>query len=144
MESIKHLLLINSPRDKVYKAISTIDGLSNWWTSDTKGDSKPGGEIEFRFGPYPPLILKVSELKDNEIVEWKCESDMMGWKDTKLKFLLDDQDDKTRVRFEHSNWKETDDDFAAVSFTWTRYLSSLKQFCQTGEGEAFGSPGYRM
>ena len=39
----------SSPND-VYRALTTREGLSAWWTSDTQGDSKVGGVIQFRFG----------------------------------------------------------------------------------------------
>ena len=48
MSSIKHLFHINTPRNKVYKAITTVDGLSNWWTNQTSGESKLSGLLEFR------------------------------------------------------------------------------------------------
>ena len=35
------------------------------------------------------------------------------------------------------------DFYAACSFSWSRYLESLRQFCQTSKGEAFESEGYR-
>jgi hypothetical protein len=30
---------------KVYEAIATPEGLSHWWITETKGDSKTGGHI---------------------------------------------------------------------------------------------------
>jgi uncharacterized protein YndB with AHSA1/START domain len=35
----------------VYGALTTIDGLAAWWTTDTTGDPSLGGKIEFRFPP---------------------------------------------------------------------------------------------
>jgi len=35
-----------APQDKVYAALTTVEGLAGWWTSDTVGDSV----LEFRFG----------------------------------------------------------------------------------------------
>ncbi|WP_434619514.1 hypothetical protein [Arthrobacter sp. A5] len=40
-----------SSPDKVYDVLTTLDGLSGWWASDTKGSVEVGGVIEFRFEP---------------------------------------------------------------------------------------------
>jgi uncharacterized protein YndB with AHSA1/START domain len=40
----------SSSQNDVYKALTTVDGLSAWWTTDTQGESKVGGVLKFRFG----------------------------------------------------------------------------------------------
>jgi len=142
MPAIKHLFHINAPREKVYQALSTIDGLANWWTTQTSGESKPGGIIDFAFGK---MITKMSVagLKPGEWVKWECVGGPDDWIGTTVEFRLDENDGKTRVRFNHDNWKEAGDFYAGCSFSWARYMESLRQLCQTGNGEAFGSAGYR-
>ena len=142
MPSIKHLFHINSSKEKVYEALTTINSLSNWWTKQTTGDTRVGGILQFRFGE-PGIDMKVTLLKPNESVSWECVDGFDDWIGTKVNFVLDENDGKTRVRFEHSDWKEANDSFAGCSFSWARYLESLRQLCQTGKGEAFGSEGYR-
>lgn len=142
MASIKNLFHIAAPGEKVYKAISTIDGLSNWWTTQTTGESKVDGIIQFRFGEGGP-DMKVKELKPNESVTWECVAGPEDWLGNIFTFNLDENDGKTRVRFEQSGWKEANDFYAACSFTWGRYMESLRQYCQKGKGEAFGSEGYK-
>ena len=44
MPDILHKVGIKSTSlDEVYSALATVEGLSRWWTSDTRGDSKVGG-----------------------------------------------------------------------------------------------------
>jgi uncharacterized protein YndB with AHSA1/START domain len=142
MAEINHLFHINAPREKVYEAISTVDGLSNWWTKETNGSSKVGDEVAFSFGNHT-TTMKVTELKPNEMVQWECVNGFPDWIGTTLSFKLDENEGKTRVRFKHDNWKEADDFLAACSFSWSKYLESMRQLCQTGKGEAFGSDNYR-
>jgi uncharacterized protein YndB with AHSA1/START domain len=142
MISIKNLFHINAPKEKVYKAISTIDGLSNWWTTETTGESNVDGTIQFRFGRQGP-DMKVTELIPNESVTWEGVGGPEEWLGNTFTFKLDENEGKTRVRFEHAGWKEANDFFASCSFSWGRYMESLLQYCQTGNGEAFGSEGYR-
>ena len=143
MAAIKHLFHINAPREKVYKALTTIDGLSGWWTEGTSGESKLGGVIDFRFGAHGVNKMKVIELKENESVVWECIDSHPEWIGTVLSFKLDENDGKTRVRFTHDKWKEANDFYAGCCFSWGRYMESLRQLCQTGKGEAFGSTNYR-
>jgi hypothetical protein len=49
MPDIIHRVGIKKPAANVYPALSTIDGLAGWWTSDTTGTSQVGGNITFRF-----------------------------------------------------------------------------------------------
>ena len=67
MSEIKHLLHIAAPREKVYEAITTIKGLSGWWTIQTTGECKPGGIIQFRFGTAGNDMKEIT-LKKNEWV----------------------------------------------------------------------------
>ncbi len=41
----------SSSLDDVYKALTRLEGLSGWWTTDTQGKAgNVGGVIQFRFG----------------------------------------------------------------------------------------------
>ena len=100
------------------------------------------GIIQFRFGEGGP-DMKVKELKPNASVTWECVAGPEDWLGNIFTFNLDENEGKTRVRFEQAGWKETDDFYASCSFSWGRYMESLRQYCQKGKGEAFGSEGYR-
>ena len=141
--AIKQLYHVTAPREKVYEAIATINGLSNWWTTKVSGSAQLNGSLQFDFGDFIGPTMKVTALKPNEMVCWECISDDHGWRGNTFTFTLDENEGKTRIRFSHDGWKEQDDFYAACCFSWSRYLESLRQYCQTGEGEAFGSVGYR-
>ncbi len=141
--SIKHLFHINASKQKVFEAISSINGLSNWWTIQTTGNTAVGGIIQFRFATMGGMDMKVTELKPNESVAWECVASDHGWIGNTFSIRLDENDGKTRIRFSHNGFTEQDDSYASVCFSWARYMESLRQFCQTGKGEAFGSEGYR-
>ncbi|MFN0276659.1 MAG: SRPBCC family protein [Chitinophagales bacterium] len=141
--SIKKLFHINAPRERVFEAISTIKGLSNWWTINTSGDSSKNKIIRFTFGEMEGPQMKVVEITPNERIKWECVAGSDGWIGHTFTFFLDENDGKTRVRFSHELWPEDDDFYAACCFSWGRYMESLRQYCQTGKGEAFGSEGYR-
>ena len=141
--SIKHLFHINASKQKVYEAISTINGLANWWTVQTEGSAEVNEAIQFTFGEHDGPKVKVTESVPGEKVAWECLESTHGWTGNTFSFLLDENDGKTRVRFSHNGFNEQDDFYAICCFSWGRYMESLRQYCQTGKGEAFGSEGYR-
>ena len=60
-----------------------------------------------------------------------------------MKYDLDENDGKTRVRYSYEGFSEIDDSYANMNYSSAKYLESLRQYCQAGKGEAFGSPSYR-
>lgn len=141
--SIKQLYHIDAPMSKVFENLSTIKGLAGWWTTQTNGDASLGGEIKFQFGPHGGPTMEVVEMEPSEKVIWECVESPHGWLGHTFIFSLDENEGKTRVRFSHNGWEEQDDFYAICSFSWGRYMESLRQLCQTGNGEAFGSDRYR-
>ena len=144
MADIRFLFHIDAPRHKVYNAISTIEGLSEWWTKQTSGDSSLNGIIEFSFGERWQTKMKVIKLKQDELVGWESLDAQEQWAGSRINFKLDDNEGKTRIIFEHTGVKGTDDYLGMINFSWSRFMDSLKQLCQTGQGEGFGSKNYRL
>ena len=87
MAEILHKISINAPPDRVYEALSTIDGLANWWTSTTSGESASGKSITFRFGEHD-VVMRVSALEPGKRVAWECTKSAAEWVGTKLTFDL--------------------------------------------------------
>ena len=137
MYSIKHLYHIDALNEEVYKALTTIEGLQRWWTTQTTGDTTLQGVIKFRFGERYFNHMKVESLIENKAVQWKCIDGAEDWINTFISFELDTNENKTRLRFTHGNWQENNDFYAQCSFTWARYLESLRQLVQKGKGQPF-------
>jgi uncharacterized protein YndB with AHSA1/START domain len=143
MATIKHLFHINASKQTVYEALTTINGLSNWWTNQTTGDSKIDGIIQFRF-TGGGCDMRVITLEESKTVQWFCVDGWADWIGTTISFQLEEANGKTKVLFQHSDWEDENEFFAGCSFSWGRFMESLRQFCQTGEGESFGSKNYRQ
>jgi uncharacterized protein YndB with AHSA1/START domain len=138
MVSIEHLFHIAAPQEQVFQAISTLEGLRQWWTANTQGSTGVGDTLQFRFGAMGP-DMKVVSLSPGAKVEWECTQGFPDWVGTRITIALDQNEGKTRVRFSHLGWKLANDPYAASNFSWGRYLESLRQFCQTGKGSPFGA-----
>ena len=63
MVDIIHRVGIAASADEVYTALTTNDGLSRWWTTDTSGAGDVGSIIKFRFGDGGP-DFEVIELQE--------------------------------------------------------------------------------
>jgi hypothetical protein len=106
MVDILHKVGIKSSSlDDAYQALTTIKGLSGWWTTDTRGESKIGGIIQFRFGAGG-FDMKVLELDRAKHIEWLVVDGPQEWLGTKVIFELRQESDWTIVLFKHQGWKE--------------------------------------
>ena len=123
----------SSSQNDVYKALTTIEGLSGWWTNGTRGQSKVGAVLQFRFGAGG-FDMKVLELHPARHVLWQVVEGPKEWIGTKVSFDLKQQGDWTIVLFKHQGWKEPVEFMHHCSTKWGVFLLSLKSLLETGKG----------
>ena len=137
MAEINHRVGIAAVASEVYKALTTDEGLSTWWTTDTTGAGDVGSIIRFRFNGGGP-DFEVVELQPGTVVRWRHSGEMpVDWMGTEVSFELSNNGTQTFVRFRHSHWKEASDFMAHCSTKWAVFLLSLKQAIETGSGRPF-------
>jgi len=137
MEEIIHRVGIACSPNEVFDALTTDEGLSRWWTTDTTGAGDVGSVIEFRFNGMGP-DFEVVELQTDSLVRWRHSGEMPGaWIGTEVSFQLKSDGSQTHVLFKHSNWKERSDFMGHCSTKWAVFLLSLKEAIETGEGKPF-------
>lgn len=83
------------------------------------------------------------EFLENKAVHFEIVEFEWGNVGHVMKYNLDENDGKTRVRYSYEGFAEMDDSYANMNYSSAKYLESLRQYCQTGNGEAFGSEAYR-
>ncbi len=134
MVDILHKIGVESATvDDVYAALTTLDGLSGWWTDDTQGDTQVGGVIEFRFEPGS-ISMKVLELRPAQSVRWLVVDGPEEWIDTTVSFELRQDGDYAVVLFRHEGWKEPVEFMHHCSTKWGVFMMSLKSLVETGKG----------
>ncbi len=134
MPDILHKVGIKSTSlGDVYNALATIEGLSSWWTSDTRGESNVGGELQFRFGDGG-FDMKVLELEPGKRVLWQVIDGPDEWIGTKISFDLNQNGDWTVIFFKHEGWKAPVEFMHHCSTKWAVFLLSLKSLRETGKG----------
>lgn len=121
-----------SPQD-VYRALTTIDGLAGWWTTDTTGDAGLGSVIQFRFLPGG-FDMKVIDQRPDEHVRWEVVDGPEEWIGTTITWDLAREGDWTIVMFGHLGWRDRGAFMHHCSTKWATYLMSLKALLETGVG----------
>ena len=136
MATIYHQVGIKGSTDSVFSALTTIEGLAQWWTSDTRGDPGSGGNLDFYFNEFK-MSMEVLTVQNNARVHWRCTAGDTQWVDTEIEFVLRDDGKQILVDFSHGGWAEASDLFRHCSTKWAVFLLSLKNLVETGDGQAF-------
>lgn len=141
MAAIKHTVDIHKPKEVVYKAVSTQEGLAHWWTTDVTAESKIGGKAEFGFpGAGFHATMKITELMPNKKVVWECIDSVDEWLGSQFTFELIDKGENTMLFFTQDYSSPiSDEEYGRFNFNWGYYLHSLKDYCESGKGKPYGS-----
>lgn len=101
LEDIKHTIIIAAPIEKVWKTISTSEGIASWFMPN---DFQAKLEHEFHLqSPFGPSPCKVIELEPPYRLSFTWDTE--GWIVT---FMLKDLGDKTEFTLIHGGWKQHD------------------------------------
>ncbi|TCZ78248.1 SRPBCC domain-containing protein [Paenibacillus albiflavus] len=97
LPEIRQTILLNAPIDKVWKAVSTAEGIAAWWMPSTF-EAVLGKEFILHAGPFGDSPCKITELDPPNRVGF-------DWgKDWHLTFELKQIEDKTEFTLIHSGW----------------------------------------
>lgn len=143
MIPIKLLMHINSPKEEVFQALTEADKLSKWYTTSVSGEFNLDEIIAIEFINFAEFKFKVISLTRNESVHLEVVESKFDNVGHIMKYDLDENDGKTRVRYTYEGFSDMDDSYANMNYSSAKYLESLRQYCQKGNGEAFGSSSYR-
>ncbi|MFH8395421.1 SRPBCC domain-containing protein [Streptomyces sp. NPDC018036] len=132
MADILHRVGTTATRDTVYQALTTVDGLAAWWTSDTEGDGED--VLRFRFGDVGGFDMKVLELQPDTRVRWEVVAGPEEWIGTTVTFDLKQDGEWTIILFAHEGWREQVEFMNHCTTKWALFLMSLKSLVETGTG----------
>ena len=133
MQDIMHLIKIHASAARVFEAITTADGIRQWWTRDAAIEPKVGAAGEFGFY-WKRFIAKVTveELDPVTRVRWKVANS--AWQGSDIEFNLKADGNDTTVLFAHRGFPLADEGFASATTRWGFYLLSLKRHLEGGKG----------
>jgi uncharacterized protein YndB with AHSA1/START domain len=136
MREIIHSVEVAADAEVLDEAITTREGLSQWWTKKVEKD---GDRIRFTFEKGFNPVMRVEQHEPGKVVAWSTESE--PWTESSIRFELAEREGKTGVLFRHQYAHELPDEmFGVFNFNWAYYLESLRLFCETGSGKPFTPP----
>ncbi len=133
MFSIVHRIATTESVDKIRAALTTIDGLAGWWTTDVEGEAGVGGTSKFRFGDAGGFDIDVIAIRP-DLIQWRVVDGPEEWIGTDIDWHLSIDGEYNVVLFEHRGWREQVEFMSHCSTKWAVFLQSLKALVETGEG----------
>ncbi|WP_096199644.1 SRPBCC family protein [Bacillus sp. FJAT-45350] len=101
LQDIKHTIVLEAPIHKVWKKVSTSDGIASWFMENDI-EAKEGHEFHLQ-SPFGPSPCKVIEVDEPQRLSFTWDTD--GWV---VSFRMNELDDKTEFTLIHSGWKSAD------------------------------------
>jgi uncharacterized protein YndB with AHSA1/START domain len=140
MAEIIHRVGIKASPDKVFRALSTSEGLAAWWAENTSGVFNVGKTINFQFrdpnrGVKGACDMEVLKQEPFKRIHWTCVKGPADWIRTEVTFDLKQENEFTIVLFGHRQWKDSAEITAHCSTKWAVFLMSLKELIETGKGK---------
>jgi uncharacterized protein YndB with AHSA1/START domain len=119
--------------DAVFHAISTPEGLDQWWTLRAAGQPRLGAEYELWFGPEHDWRATVTGCEPGVAFELKMGRSDDDWKGTMIGFELEQRSETVWTRFYHRGWPSANEHFRISTHCWAMYLRVLRRFIEHGE-----------
>ena len=128
MPDILHRVGIAAPPERVFAALTSVEGIRGWWSEATQGDAAQGGAFQFRSNRFEVVQA------DPTLVSWRYSGPAAEWVGTEISFRLEWRERQTIVLFKHADWREPVEFMHHCSTKWATFLLSLKDYVERGEG----------
>lgn len=133
MPDILQDLPIRAPIERVFEAVSTPDGLNQWWTETCAGTPAVGAEYALGFGADYQWRAVVTQCAAPTQFEFTLTYSDADWNGTRVSFALISSDGGTQLRFAHTGWPTANEHYRISSHCWAMYLRLLRRALEFGE-----------
>lgn len=133
MPDILQQLPIDAPIERVFAAISTPEGLDQWWTQSSIGVPEIGQRYQLNFTTdyqWAGVVVACDPPRSFAIELTDASADWVG---TVVEFGLRPDGSSTILDFTHRGWPETSDHFRISAHCWACYLRILRRGLTHGE-----------
>jgi uncharacterized protein YndB with AHSA1/START domain len=137
MAEINHEIKIDAPVDKVYTALSTLEGLRSWHTANIAGKMELNDVIAIQAADKPLFEWKIIEAIPSSKVTWECLAGPGDSKGTKVFYKLSKTDDnRTLLELSHTEWPHQAVNYRKCNTLWGVLLHHLKQYVETDKPQS--------
>ncbi len=138
MQKTIHFIGARTTREEMFRAISTPEGLKEWWATSANGNVEEGGTLHLVFEQLTTLKFRYDVISPNEKLILTCFDSFKSWDKTQLVFEIEEKDNQIFLTQTHQNIPDNDiESLSYFSTKWTVYLLSLKQYLETGKGTPY-------
>ena len=137
MVDLHHIMSISNTPEAAYAALTTVEGVRQWWTRDAELEGQVGGCGVFRFYNGTGVTqVAVEELQPPAKVCWRTTASNApgNWEGTQISFEIRPVAEGVTVSLSHRGFPAQTEELALVNTGWAYYLVSLKQYLETGKG----------
>ena len=134
MATVSQKITIEAPKDKVYAALTTAEGLQEWFAPKLEGEVDPGKEMTFHFNDGETFRWKTTEASPGSTVRWECLEGPGQAAGTKVIFRLSDKGEgQTTVECDHEGWPEDHEVIKTCNTLWGISMGHLKTYAEGGK-----------
>ncbi|GIP42404.1 hypothetical protein J45TS6_08630 [Paenibacillus sp. J45TS6] len=98
LPEIRKTILLDAPMEKVWKQISTAEGIAQWFMPSTF-EPMLGHEFILEAGPFGKSKCKVTEIDPPNMLSFTWDKDWL------LTFQLEEKEGQTEFTLIHGGWK---------------------------------------
>ncbi len=139
--------LIAAPASAVYEALTTLQGIRGWWTTNCEVGSSTGENVSVRFGETFK-VMRLDVLQPFNEVCWSVIDshlhvpDLLSkteeWIGTRIVFRLSPHSTTlTQFQMDHFGLTPHLECYGICAQGWSSFLGSLKQYVETGVGSPY-------
>ena len=139
---LNHRITIAAPAEKIYRALTTEEGIRAWWTTSVKthqSQTNSGTACLVSWATRWYLKWGSDTWTPPTLVRWQCEGGSSpDWIGTTQEFHLEPQPDgEVLLKFCHGGWKSGGDHCYYCNTTWGHLLVCLKKYTERGEQDPY-------
>ncbi len=140
-------ITVRAPRERVFDALATLEGLRGWWTIDVTGSPAVGSELQFGFDDVDEWIaMRVDRAEKPCCVEWTCVGQRHGpehdaeWVGTRVIFAVVDRvREACELSVRHIGLTPKLACYEQCENGWDHFIASLAAYVERGQGSPFRS-----
>lgn len=133
MDAIRHTLTTTATAHDIVEALTTEEGLKNWWGRRT---SIEGDRVVMTFTKEGrDIIMRFRIDRSANPVGWTCIANgNPAWVGTKLEWRIDDDNGHRTVAFAHTGFEMGGPPYESTVETWKHFVLSLEHYLDSGRG----------
>lgn len=138
-------IIVKNNAGQVFDALTL--NIPLWWTEMFEGKSNNiGDRFTVRFGDNVHKTIEVTDMLLHKKLEWLVTDSLINipdltrkseWTDTRIIWEMEPQNDETTLSLTHVGLTPSVECYDICVDGWMNFITSLKQYIETGKGRPF-------